>query len=556
MSQKFWVKSYPPGVPAEIDATAYTSLIELFEKTVTQFAHQTAVSNFGSHLTYAELNNLSRDFAAWLQHQSGLKKGDRIAIMLPNTLQYYVAMIGALRAGLVVVNVNPLYTPAELAHQLSDAAVTTILVMANFAHTLEAALPDTPIKQVLITEIGDLFYFPKSLIFNVISSYIKKGVPAWHIPHAIPFKKTLSDGKRLPLQATTLQSADIAFLQYTGGTTGIAKGAMLTHGNIVANVQQADAWIKSSGLEEGKEIVLVPLPLYHIFSLTVCVFCFMKIGGTAVLITNPRDMPSLMRTLAKTPYTVFVGINTLFNALLQQKDFLSLPFARLKLVVTGGMQLQKSVAEKWCEITKLSILEGYGLTEASPMVAVNPTNKTTFTNSIGLPIPSTDVVLRDDDNQDVPLGGCGELCVKGPQVMPGYWRAEKETQRTFTSDGWLKTGDIARFDADGFLYIVDRKKDMISVSGFKVYPNEIEAVLAANPAIKEAAVTGVFSETTGEAVKAFVVRTDPQLTADEVIAFCKKQLTGYKVPHQIAFVDELPKSSVGKILRRQLQTLK
>jgi long-chain acyl-CoA synthetase len=547
MPQKFWVKSYPLGVPADIDTNAYVSLVDLFEETATRFAQQTAVSNFGSQLTYAALNSLSRDFAAWLQQKSGLKKGDRIAIMLPNTLQYYVAMIGALRAGLVVVNVNPLYTPAELAHQLSDAEVTTILVMANFAHTLETALPDTPIQQVIVTEIGDLFSFPKSFIFNVISSHVKKGVPAWHIPQAIRFKKIVSDGKRLPLQPVTLNHANMAFLQYTGGTTGVAKGAILTHGNIVANVQQAAAWIKSSGLEEGKEIVLVPLPLYHIFSL---------IGSAAVLITNPRDIPSLMRTLAKTPYTVLVGINTLFNALLQQTRFTQLPFSRLKLVVTGGMPLQKKVAEKWCQITGLSILEGYGLTEASPMVAVNPTNKTTFTGSIGLPIPSTDVVLRDDNNQDVLIGEFGELCVKGPQVMLGFWRSEKETQQAFTSDGWLKTGDIARFDADGFLYIVDRKKDMISVSGFKVYPNEVETVLVMHPGIKEAAVVGVPSEATGEAVKAFVVRSDSHLTASDVTSFCKKQLTGYKVPHQVAFVDELPKSSVGKVLRRQLQTLR
>lgn len=551
MPNNFWTKSYPPGVPSEVDINVYDSLVELFEDTFRRFALDVAVSNFGSELTYRELDDLSRDFAAWLQH-AGFEKGSRIAIMLPNTLQYYVAMIGALRAGLVVVNVNPLYTPHELAHQLSDADVNIILVMTNFAHTLEVALPDTSVKQVIITQIGDLFGFPKSLIFNMLSKCTKKGIPPWHIPQAISFKKTLSEGKHLPLNPVELSQEDTAFLQYTGGTTGVAKGAVLSHGNILANVEQALAWIKGSGLKEGEEVILVPLPLYHIFSLTVCAFCFLKLGGVAVLITNPRDISSLMKVLAKTPYTVFVGINTLFNALLQRHNFPKLSFEHLKLVVTGGMPLQKNVADKWRQITGTSILEGYGLTEASPIITINPTNKTTFTASIGLPVPSTEVTLRDDQDQEVPVGESGELCVRGPQVMQAYWRNPEETRQVFNSDGWLKTGDIARFDADGFLYIVDRKKDMIVVSGFKVFPNEVEAVIASHPQVKEVAVIGVPGGASGEAVKAVVVRKDPHLTADDVIRFCREELTGYKVPHQVEFVDELPKSPVGKVLKREL----
>jgi long-chain acyl-CoA synthetase len=556
MPEKFWLNSYPPQVPAEINKNTYSSLADLFEQTFDKFSQQVAVTNFGSHLTYGELAQLSRDFAAWLQQTAGLKKGDRMAIMLPNILQYYVAMLGALRAGLIVVNVNPLYTAAEVAHQVQDAGATAIVVMANFAHTLEAALPHTAIKQVIVTEVGDLFQFPKSVIFNSVAKYVKKGVPAWHIPQAMAFKKILAAGAKLPLQAIALNQADIAFLQYTGGTTGVAKGAVLTHGNIIANVEQALAWMKTSGLAEGKEVILVPLPLYHVFSLTVCAFCFLKLGANAVLITNPRDIANFMKVLAGIPYTVLVGINTLFNVLLQQPKFSQLSFKHLKLVVTGGMPLQKLVAEKWQQITGIAILEGYGLTEASPIVAINPTYKKTFTDSIGLPVPSTDVVLRDENNQDVAIGEAGELCVKGPQVMRGYWQNATETQQTFTVDGWLKTGDIARFDQDGFLYVVDRKKDMIVVSGFKVYPNEIEAIIATHPAVKEVAVIGVPNEASGEAVKAFVVSADANLTTAELIAFCKQRLTGYKIPHQIAFIDELPKSAVGKILRRELKNSK
>lgn len=555
MSQKLWLQSYPSGIPEFVNTQVYSSLADLFEQICARFKKRVAVSNFGSELTYGKLIDLSRDFAAWLQQESGLKKGDRIAIMLPNILQYYVAMVGALRAGLVVVNVNPLYTATELAHQITDAGASTILVMSNFAHTVEAALPNTPIKQVLVTEIGDLFHFPKSILFNFVSKHLKKNIPSWHISQAISFKKILTHGKKLSLQRVLLNSEDIAFLQYTGGTTGTPKGAVLTHKNILANIEQATTWIKSSGVKEGRETILVPLPLYHIFSLTVCAFCFLKLGATTILVTNPRDIPALIKTFAKTSCSVFVGINTLFNALLLQPAFAKLSFSHLKLVVTGGMPLQKTTAEKWRAITGVSILEGYGLTEASPIVTIGPTNKTEFTGSIGLPMPSTDVALRDENNQDVPLGETGEMCVSGPQVMRGYWQQEKETQQVFTPDGWLKTGDIARFDAQGFLYIVDRKKDMIVVSGFKVYPNEIEAVIAAHPNVKEVAVIGVPNQTTGEAVRAFVVPHYSGLTTDEIIVFCRKELTGYKIPHQIVFLNELPKSNVGKILRYKLKKM-
>lgn len=547
-----WLQSYPEGIPASIDTHTYPSLVEMFEHACARFAMQTAVSNFGTALTFAELDQLSRDFAAWLQQDESFKKEDRIALMLPNTLQYYVAMLGALRAGLIVVNVNPLYTAPELIHQLNDANVSTIFVMANFAHTVEVALPHTSLTKVIVTKIGDLFPFPRGLIFNTLTQYIKRGVPTWHIPSAFAFKKILAEGKKLAYTPPLLQQTDIAFLQYTGGTTGISKGAILTHGNILANVEQALTWMKSSGIEEGKETILVPLPLYHIFSLTVCAFCFLKLGAHAILITNPRDIPSFMRLLAKTPYSVLVGINTLFHTLLQQPSFSKLSFASLKLVVTGGMPLQKAVAKEWQQVTGVSILEGYGLTEASPILTINPPYQTSYTGSIGLPLPSTDITLRNAENEEVPLGETGELCAKGPQIMRGYWHNDAETQLVFTPDEWLKTGDIAYMDAAGFLYIVDRKKDMISVSGFKVFPHEIEEVIAMHPEVEEVAVLGIANPVSGEVVRAYIVPKNPALTAEEIIRFCKTQLTGYKIPRQVMFLKELPKSSVGKILKWKL----
>lgn len=553
MSDKIWFKSYAPNTPEEINPAAYSSLVDLFEQVCVRFKNLPAVTNFGTSLTYAELDELSRDFAAYLQQELGLVKGDRFAIMLPNVLQYYVAMFGALRAGLAVVNINPLYTAAEIITEVTDAKVEHMIVLANFAHTVEKAWPSMAMKRVIVTDIGDLFPFPKSLLFNVVTRFVKKGVPTYHVPESVSFKKALAQGKNYSFSREVLTSEDIAFLQYTGGTTGVPKGAVLTHGNIVANVEQALAWIKSSGLEEGKEVIIAPLPLYHIFSLTVCAFCFLNLGGNAVLITNPRDIIGFIKELAKTPFTVLVGINTLFNAMNQRPEITKLSFAHVKLVITGGMGLQQAVAETWHMLTGNWILQGYGLTEASPIVTINPTNISGFNGSIGLPLPSTDVKILDEQGQEVPLGEEGELCVKGPQVMRGYWNNDQETRAVFTADGWLRTGDMAKLDEKGFVYLIDRKKDMIIVSGFKVYPNEVENVIVTHPGVREAAVVGVINGASGEVVKAFVVRKDPHLTAEEVIAFCRESLTRYKVPHLVEFVDELPKSYVGKILRRELK---
>lgn len=553
MLQKVWLKNYPPGVPEQVDLHIYTSLVDLFMQTCERFGDAIAASNFGSELSYNQLERYSQQFAAYLQQELGLQKGERFAIMLPNILQYYVAMFGALRAGLVVVNINPLYTTPEVVQEVVDAKVENLIVLANFAHTVEAAWSQTPLKRVIVTEIGDLLGFPKSWLFNIAARYIKKLVIKYNIPQAITFKHVLARGKQLRLQSVPLNQEDIAYLQYTGGTTGTPKGAILTHGNILANVEQATVWVKSSGLDEGKEVVVVPLPLYHIFSLTVCAFCFFNLGAEAVLVTNPRDIPSLIKELSRKPYSALVGINTLFNALLQRPEFTHLSFSALKLVIAGGMPLQQVIAEKWQQLTGIPILEGYGLTEASPIVTINPTNIQKFNGSIGLPIPSTEVDIRDEAETSLAIGEEGELCVKGPQVMRGYWNNEIETRHVFTHDGWLKTGDVARIDANGFLYIVDRKKDMILVSGFKIYPNEVENVLVSHPGIREAAVIGIPDDTSGEVVKAYIVKTDPALTVEDILAFCRQSLTRYKVPHIIEFVASLPKSNVGKILRRELR---
>ncbi len=554
MSEKIWLKNYPPGVPAEIDCHAYESLVDLFEQSCTQFADKPALSNFGTTISYAKLDSLSRDFAAYLQQVLQIPPGERIAIMLPNVMQYYVAMFGALRAGLIVVNVNPLYTPRELTHQLVDAQVTTIIIMANFVETLAQSLPQTSLQQVIVTRLGDLFPFPKATIFNFVLRYIKKQVPACRLPKVIWFKQALSTGKKCKFEKIALTQKDIAYLQYTGGTTGVPKAAVLTHGNMVANAEQAYAWVMASNLQPGKEIIIAPLPLYHIFSLTACALCFFKLGGMAVLITDPRDIKNLVRELENTEFSAIIGINTLFAALLHNRHFRQLNFAKLKLVVAGGMPLQRSIAEQWYQLTHMPILEGYGLTEASPIVTVNTFNSQVFTGSIGLPVPSTDVVIRDD-NADLPIGVAGELCVKGPQVMKDYWHYPEETKAAFTDDGWLRTGDIAKLDEEGYVYLLDRKKDMILVSGFNVYPNEVEEVLVSHPGVLEAGVVGIPSDTTGEAVKAYIVRQSPALTSKEIIAFCHQHLTGYKIPRVIEFVDELPKSYVGKVLHRKLRKI-
>jgi long-chain acyl-CoA synthetase len=551
--EKIWLKNYPPHVPATINPDEYSSLVELFEKSCVKFADKPAINNLGVNLTYRELETKTRDFAAFLQKKLGLGKGDRIAIMLPNLLQYPVALLGALRAGLTIVNVNPLYTPHELEHQLQDAGAETILVLANFAHNLQQALPKTQIKNVVVTEIGDLLGCLKGSVVNFVVKHIKKMVPAWDIPSAISFRKALNKGKHLKLDSVTISPSDIAFLQYTGGTTGVAKGAMLSHRNMVANVLQCLTWLGGS-LVEGEEIVIVALPLYHIFSLTACCLTFLPLGALAILITNPRDIPGFVQTLSKQAFTIFVGVNTLFNGVLNNKDFLKLNFQKLKLSVAGGMALQKSVAERWHDATGDWILEGYGLTEASPVVTINPIDKQSHVGSIGLPVSSTDISIRDEAEQELEVGGVGELCVKGPQVMQGYWQQPEETKKAFTQDGWLKTGDIAMVDEMGMVHLVDRKKDMVLVSGFNVYPNEVEEVLAAHPGVKEVGVIGVpAAGSSGEAVKAFVVRKDPNLTTADLIGFAQQSLTHYKIPKIIEFCEELPKSPVGKILRRELR---
>lgn len=551
--EKIWLKSYPPGVPAEINPDAYQSLVEVFETSCKQHSKQLAYYSMGVTLTYAEIEKYTRDFAAYLQQDLHLKKGDRIAIMLPNLLQYPIAMFGALRAGLIIVNVNPLYTSDELAYQLNNSGATTIVALANFASTVEKALQRVPaLKNIIITHLGDLFPPVKAWVTNFVLKYIYKKVPDWHIPHAISFKQVLARGKDLPHMPVPLQNRDIAFLQYTGGTTGVSKGAVLTHRNLIANIQQADAWFQGL-LSDSTEIIITALPLYHIFSLLANCLYFTKLGGLNVLIANPRDIPNLIKDMSKFKFTAITGVNTLFNALLKNPNFAQLDFSRLHLTLGGGMAVQRVVAEKWQEVTKSPLLEAYGLTETSPCVSINPQTLRSYNGSIGLPVSSTDVCLLDNEGKEVAVGQAGELAVKGPQVMEGYWQNPAETAKVFTQDGWLLTGDIASIDEQGFLRILERKKDMILVSGFNVYPNEIEDVIMRLQGIREVAVVGVPDEHSGELVKAFIVKDDPDLTPDDVIKFCREHLTPYKVPRQVEFRAELPKTNVGKILRRALR---
>jgi len=552
LMDKIWLKSYPPGVPAEINAGEFASLADLFEKSVAKFAARTAYVNMGKSISYQELDELSRQFAGYLQGELGLAPGARVALMMPNCLQYPIAMFAILRAGYVVVNVNPLYTARELAHQLGDAGCEAIVIMENFAHTLQEVLSHTKIRHVVVTGLGDLLGFPKSLIVNLVVRHVKKMVPAWDLPGHVGFREALSKGRGHALKPVRLTHDDLAYLQYTGGTTGVAKGAMLTHGNIVSNLQQAHAWI-GPYVKEGEEVIVTALPLYHIFSLTANCLTFLKIGAVNVLITNPRDIPAFVAEMARQPFTIITGVNTLFNALLNNAEFAKLDFSRLKVALGGGMAVQQAVADRWKALTGKPLAEAYGLTETSPAVCINPLNLPEFNHSIGLPISSTDISLRDDDGYEVALGLPGELCVKGPQVMKGYYNRPEDTARAFTHDGYLRTGDVATIDADGFVRIVDRKKDMILVSGFNVYPNEVEDVVAGHPGVMEVAALGVPDEHSGEAVKIFVVRKDPSLTAEALIAHCREGLTGYKVPRFVEFRDELPKSNVGKILRRVLR---
>lgn len=553
--EKIWLKNYEEGVPAEINPDTYSSLVEAFEESFTQFSSRPAYVNMGEYLTYREIDELSLAFAAFLQ-SLGLKKGDRFAIMMPNLLQYPVSMIAALRCGLMVVNINPLYTARELENQLKDSGATAIIVLANFAHTVQQVYAKTDLKHIILTEIGDLFSWPKSTVVNLVVKYIKKMVPACHIPNVITFKKGLKLGKKLSklsFQKPDIKGEDVAFLQYTGGTTAtLAKGTMLTHRNMVANLEQAYHWIKSVE-STTNEMIITALPLYHIFSLTANCLTFMKRGALNVLITNPRDMSSFLKDLKKYHFAAFTGVNTLFNALLHQEEFAKLDFSRLRLSLGGGMAVQKAVAERWKAVTGCPLLEAYGLTETSPAACINPIHLKEYNGSIGLPVSSTEISIRDENEQELPINTPGELCIRGPQVMKGYWNKPEETKIAL-KNGWLHTGDIATIDEEGFVRIVDRKKDLIVVSGFNVYPNEVEDVIALMPEVKEVAVVGIpTNEATGEMVKAFIVKKDQTLTSKAIVEHCRKLLTGYKIPKEVEFRNELPKSAVGKILRRSLR---
>ena len=550
--EKIWLKSYRPGVPAEIDVNEFGSLGELFERSVARFAAKPAYVCMGKTISYAELDAQTAHFGAFLQSELGLPKGARVALMMPNVLQYPIALFGALRAGYTVVNVNPLYTARELEHQLKDAGADAIVILENFAHTLEHVRARVPVKHVVVASMGEMLGFPKGAIVNFVVRRVRKMVPAWTLDGHVRFAEALRRGKAHTLQPVQMGHDDIAFLQYTGGTTGVAKGAMLTHRNIIANLQQAHAWI-APNVGEGSETIITALPLYHIFSLTANCLTFLKIGARNVLIPNPRDIPGFVKELGKQRFTVITGVNTLFNALVNNPDFAKLDFSALKVTLGGGMAVQQAVAEKWKRVTGVPLIEAYGLTETSPAVTINPLDLKAFNHSIGLPISSTEVSIRDDDGIEQAIGQRGELCVRGPQVTPGYWNRPEETRRVFTADGFLRTGDIAVMDDKGFVTLVDRKKDMILVSGFNVYPNEVEDIVANHPGVLEVAAIGVPDERSGEAVKVFVVRKDPALTAEALIAHCRENLTGYKVPHHVEFRDELPKSNVGKILRRELR---
>ncbi len=549
--KKVWLNRYPADVAAEINPDRYQSLVDMFEQATARYADQPAFMNMGEVMTFRKLEERSRAFAAYLQQGLGLQKGDRVALMMPNLLQYPVALFGILRAGMVVVNVNPLYTPRELEHQLNDSGASAIVIVSNFAHTLEKVVDKTQVKHVILTRMGDQLSAAKGTLVNFVVKYVKRLVPKYHLPDAISFRSALQHGYRLQYIKPEIINDDLAFLQYTGGTTGVAKGAMLTHRNMLANLEQVRA-AYSPLLFERKELVVTALPLYHIFALTMNCLLFIELGGQNLLITNPRDIPGLVKELAKYPFTAMTGVNTLFNALLNNKEFQQLDFSSLHLSAGGGMPVQQVVAERWEKLTGRFLLEGYGLTECAPLVSANPHDMDYHSGSIGLPVPSTEVKLIDDEGEEVPAGEPGELCVKGPQVMLGYWQRPDATDEIL-QDGWLRTGDIAVMDEEGFMRIVDRKKDMILVSGFNVYPNEIEDVVMQHSGVLEVAAVGVPSGASGEAVKIFVVKKDASLTEEALIVFCRRQLTGYKVPKLVEFREELPKSNVGKILRRELR---
>ncbi len=549
---KPWLNSYPAGVSAEIDLSEYASIIEILEQSCATNNEKAAFLNFDTTLSYAELDLQTRNFAAWLQNK-GLVKGDRIALVMPNILQYPVALFGALRAGLVVVNTNPMYTAREMKHQLVDSGARAIVIVENVADVLSEIRNDVPLEFLITTRIGDMLKFPKGPLLNFALKYVKKAIPEWDLPGSVTFTQALDEGKNLPFEKADLCHDDLAFLQYTGGTTGVAKGAMLTHRNMVANMLQAREWMNAADIGTDNELVITALPLSHIFALSANCLVFMALGGTNLLITNPRDMPALIKELAKVPFTVIPGVNTLFNGMLNTPGFADLDFSTLKGALGGGMAVQRAVANRWKEVTGIALVEAYGLTETSPAVCINPMDMEEFNGCIGLPISSTECGIMNDDGELLPQGERGELVVRGPQVMKGYWQRDEETAKVMTEDGWLLTGDIATMSQDGYFKIVDRKKDMILVSGFNVYPNEIEDVIAHHPKVLEVAAIGVPDEKSNEAVKVFIVKSDPSLDEAEMRAYCAEQLTGYKRPRHIEFRDDLPKTNVGKILRRELR---
>jgi len=549
--ERIWQKSYPAGVPAEIEMDGVTTLVSVVRESCRRYAGKTSYISMGKSLSYAELDRLTRDFAAWL-HANGLGRGDRVALMMPNLLQYPVCLFGALRAGCVVVNCNPLYTPHELQHQLADSGARVIVVADNFAATVQKALDGTAIERVVVTSIGELLGPLKGRLVDFVVRRVKRMVPAWSLPGAVRLGDALRAGSSAPFDEVQLDQRDLACLQYTGGTTGVAKAAMLTHGNLVANLSQAYAWVRPL-VTEGEECIVTALPLYHIFALTANCLTFMKMGASNLLIINPRDIPGLVKEMRKVPFSAFTGVNTLFNALLNNPDFARLDFSRLRLTMGGGMAVQRAVADRWRAVTGRSLAQAYGLTETSPAVTINPLDVKEFTGSIGLPVPSTEISIRDDAGTELGIGETGEICVRGPQVTQGYWQRPDETALVLYADGFLRTGDVGYVDEKGYVFLVDRKKDMILVSGFNVYPNEVEDVAALHPGVREVAAVGVPDERSGEAVKLYVIRKDPTLDAETLIAHCRKQLTGYKVPRYIEFRDDLPRTNVGKILRRELK---
>ena len=551
--EKIWLKSYPEGVPAELPAPEFQSVRDMIEFSLREYASRPAYSNMGTTLTFADLDRLSMRFACYLQQSLGLTRGERVAIMLPNVLQYPVALCGVFRAGLVVVNVNPLYTARELRHQLSDSGAKCIIVLENFANTLEEVIGDTKVEHVVTTELGDLLDWPKRSLTNFVMKRVKKAVPAFSLPGSVPLRRALKSEAGARLEPVELGYADIAFLQYTGGTTGLSKGAMLSHRNLVYNVHQSFAWQAGAFDDIERIIAITALPLYHIFSLQANCLTVMLEGGENILITNPRDFAAFVKELKRHKFAFFTGVNTLFATLLNTPGFADLDFSSLRLTIGGGMAVQEAISRKWLEVTGQPIVQAYGLTETSPAAIVNPLGVKEFTGSIGLPLPSTEIRICDDDGNDVEAGGIGEICIRGPQVMEGYWQNAEETENVMLPDGWFRSGDIGRMDDKGYVFIEDRKKDMILVSAFNVYPNEIEGLVVEMDGVLEAAAVGIPDEKSGEAVKLFVVRSDPSVTKNDVMNFCRDNLTGYKVPKQIEFRDELPKTNVGKILRRALR---